>query len=360
MPSKVSIIVPVYNAERYLRQCLDSITGQTLREIEIICINDGSTDSSPAILEEYARKDPRFILIHQNNSGPAAARNAGIEKASGEYLAFLDADDFFAASMLEKMYSRALKTLADITVCLSKIYDDATGRFSRNSLSIKECPGKAVYSYKDIHGRFDFLMWWAWDKLFKKAFIDKNDLRFQDIPRYEDAYFVLIALYKAERITVVRNVLALYRAPRKDSLSATQERAPASFYKASRKIRAELEKMAVGRAGDFSEVLVRYTVWVVKESLRILGFLAEPQAFAEFYRILQDHVFREYTIDARHERYFDDPGPYEEIQKILSLTPLEYLFISQRNLKRKLLSPSYRIGRSVTWLPRKLREVIGG
>ena len=98
---KVSVIVPVYNAQSHLRQCLDSIMGQTLREIEILCVDDGSTDGSAQILEEYKGCDPRLHVIMQENIGAGAARNRGLAEASGEYLSFLDADDFFEPDMLE-------------------------------------------------------------------------------------------------------------------------------------------------------------------------------------------------------------------------------------------------------------------
>ena len=98
----VSVIIPVYNSEKYLRQCLDSICAQTLREIEIICIDDGSTDGSADILEDYRKKDSRVTVIRQNNAGAGAARNKGLDISRGRYLSFLDADDFFEMSMLEE------------------------------------------------------------------------------------------------------------------------------------------------------------------------------------------------------------------------------------------------------------------
>ena len=98
----VSVIVPVYNAADYLAECLDSLLEQTLKEIEIICIDDGSTDSSLEILRSYEQRDSRVAVLKQNNAGPGAARNNGIEAARGEYLYFLDADDFCHAEFLEK------------------------------------------------------------------------------------------------------------------------------------------------------------------------------------------------------------------------------------------------------------------
>lgn len=107
--AKVSVIIPVYNVEKYLRECLDSVINQTLSDIEIICVNDGSTDNSLAILEEYAQKDTRIKIISKRNEGAGKARQAAIKKASGEYLAFLDGDDYYKSDFVEKMYASAKK-----------------------------------------------------------------------------------------------------------------------------------------------------------------------------------------------------------------------------------------------------------
>ena len=104
MNPKVSVVVPVHNTEQYLRQCLDSLVSQTLREIEIICVDDGSSDGSLAILQDYAALDSRVCIIEQESVGAGPARNAGLDAALGEYIAFLDSDDFFEPSMLEEAY----------------------------------------------------------------------------------------------------------------------------------------------------------------------------------------------------------------------------------------------------------------
>ena len=111
---KVSIIVPVYNTEPWLRECMDSLVNQTLKEIEIICVDDGSPDNCGKILDEYAKKDTRIIVIHQKNQGVSAARNAGLDVASGEYITFVDSDDYVDLNTYEKMYNLAKKDEIDI------------------------------------------------------------------------------------------------------------------------------------------------------------------------------------------------------------------------------------------------------
>ena len=111
--TKISIIVPVYNVEKYLKECLDSLINQTLEDIEIICINDGSTDNSLAILEEYQKKDSRIKVFSQKNQGVSAARNLGIEKATGEYLTFLDSDDRLELNTCEILYKETIAKNSD-------------------------------------------------------------------------------------------------------------------------------------------------------------------------------------------------------------------------------------------------------
>ena len=112
--NKISVIVPVYNVEPYLIECLESIINQTYRDLEIILIDDGSTDKSGDICEEYAKKDDRIIVIHQSNQGSASAKNAGLRKASGEYLAFVDSDDFLQEDAYEFMVRQLEEYHADI------------------------------------------------------------------------------------------------------------------------------------------------------------------------------------------------------------------------------------------------------
>ena len=121
---KVSVIIPVYNVEEYLRECLDSVVNQTLKEIEIICVDDGSTDNSLEILKEYAKKDSRITVITQQNLHAGVARNAGLAVARGEYLSFLDSDDFFELNMLEETYEVAKTENSDLTFYQYKNYNN--------------------------------------------------------------------------------------------------------------------------------------------------------------------------------------------------------------------------------------------
>lgn len=123
----VSVIIPVYNQEKYLRKCLDSVCNQSLQNIEVICVNDGSTDNSKEILENYAKQDSRIHILSQKNQGAGAARNLGMQVARGKYLSFLDSDDIFEPLMLETMVRAIEKDDADVLVCRADRFDTNTG-----------------------------------------------------------------------------------------------------------------------------------------------------------------------------------------------------------------------------------------
>ena len=121
---KVSVIMPIYNAEAYLHPAIDSVLDQTLKEIELICVDDGSTDRSLDIIKEYQKNDSRVRIITENNAGPSMARNKGLARARGEYVIFLDADDFSELTMLERLYETSVRDELDIAIARYDIYND--------------------------------------------------------------------------------------------------------------------------------------------------------------------------------------------------------------------------------------------
>ena len=129
----VSVIIPVYNACEYLRPALDSVIGQSMENIEIICIDDGSTDCSLEIVMEYQKRDPRVRIITETNAGPALARNNGLKRARGEYVIFLDADDFFEPNLILHLYERAKRDELDITIAGYDVYNSKKGFFAQNN-----------------------------------------------------------------------------------------------------------------------------------------------------------------------------------------------------------------------------------
>lgn len=223
---KVSAIIPVYNVAKYLRQCLDSLVGQTLRDIEIICVDDGSTDGSGAILDEYAAKDSRVRAIHQANAGAGAARNVGLNLARGDYLFFADPDDWMREDLLMSLHRCAASADADVVVAGYVKHANATGRESVQ-MPRREWPVKEVFSSCDIPTKiFNLSRHTVWDKLFKRAFVAGRKICFQQTPRFNDMFFCDCSLALAKRITVCRYAGYVHRIGRPGGLQATKSMTP--------------------------------------------------------------------------------------------------------------------------------------
>lgn len=238
---KISVIIPVYNVEKYLRECLDSVINQTLKDIEIICVDDGSTDDSLKILREYEQKDSRITLLQQENQYAGVARNNGLSLACGEYLLFLDSDDVFELNMFERLYNSSIQSNSDITLCHCRNYIEDTKEYEVNNLIIKEYLTSNNFSSKDMSKYiFQFCNGWAWDKLFKADLIKNNQLKFQALRQSNDTYFVYMALCLANKISVIDDVLINHRM-HSSSLEATRTKSPECFYKALVAVKKELE-----------------------------------------------------------------------------------------------------------------------
>ena len=212
---KISVIVPIYNACKHLRPALDSILAQTFKEIEIICVDDGSTDTSLDMLKIYQKMDNRIRIITETNAGPGHARNNGLRRARGKYVAFLDADDFFEPEMLEKLYNLAEENGLDIAITRYDIYDNKKGKFTANIESEhgKIFDGGAVTSKNEYP---DYILesttGAAWNKLFKKSFILEKNISFTtEAMIFEDVYFTVSALAFAERVARLPDVLVHHR-----------------------------------------------------------------------------------------------------------------------------------------------------
>lgn len=215
----ISIIVPVYNVEKYLKKCIDSILNQTFQNFEIIFVDDGSTDNSLKILEEYKEKISKIVILHQKNQGAGSARNAGIEVAKGKYLQFLDSDDFFERTMLEELYDHAEKYNADLTVCSSKNIDENNNIISDNNplfpINIEKIPFNIPFSWQDYPEEiFSMFAVIPWNKLYLRDLIIKNNIRFQNLTSSNDVAFSHISRICANKIVVFDKKLINYRATR--------------------------------------------------------------------------------------------------------------------------------------------------
>lgn len=221
---EISVIVPVYNADNYLEKTLNSILNQKFRNFELICVNDGSTDSSMEILKLYEKKDSRVVLLQQKKKGAGAARNFGFSIARGKYLIFLDSDALFSEELLLKTYEAAEKHQADIVAF-------NYSRFEENGKEI-QCHGVhddwlpqniKVFNYKDCpYCIMTVISPVPWNKLYRRDFVEKNNLKFEEISSTNDITLAAVSLACAERITYILDSLVRYRSGHSGTISSTK------------------------------------------------------------------------------------------------------------------------------------------
>ena len=204
--AKVSVIVPVYNVEKYLKRCLDSLINQTLSDIDIICINDGSKDSSLQILEQYAQKDSRIVIYNQENSGLSVARNTGLEHASGEYIGFVDSDDWVDLDFYEKLYNSAKNNNADIAVAdfIREHPNKKPKRLKLKEEKIYTTPEDKFMICK-VHREGC-----VWNKIYRTEFIKSINLKFVPKMYYEDRDFTIRSLYFSKKLVTTPNTYYRY------------------------------------------------------------------------------------------------------------------------------------------------------
>ncbi len=321
--TKISIVIPVYNVENYIEECLESILSQTFQDFEVICINDGSTDSSGNILDEFSQKDSRIKVFHCENKGAAQARNYGFTKAIGNYVLFFDSDDFLSErNCLELFYKKATESDADITICKSQRLNQTTGELKALESVIREefLNDKTVFSPRDISKHiFQFCIGWPWDKLYKRDFIQNNNLIFQDLRQSNDTFFVLFSLTKANKIATISNILITHRY-HNNSLAATRVKKPECFYLALKKLFNELKnsKNYKNFEQSFINYCTTFPLWHI-ESIK-------DEASKKVMIKLCKKLAKEIKIKTFNQEYFYDLEKYQKFNFYINQNPIKQKF----------------------------------
>ena len=358
--AKVSVIIPVYNVECFLRQCLDSIVNQTLREIEIICVNDGSTDESPEILAEYAANDGRFRIFAKKNEGlgAASARNYGLDNACGEYVSILDSDDFFELDFLEKMVQKADESSADIVICGGMEYDNRNGKKAKvaSILNAGVIPDKAVFSYRDCpNDIYQLSQGMAWNKLYRYEFLQKHNLRFQRIKYTDDAYFTFAYMVLAQKMAVINESLVYYRVSSGSSQTDGLARCPESSYLPYKALKASLIEWGIYDAVKQS---------FVNCATAFLRYFYEKINTYEAFKYLHDtfcnEVFQLLDIEGHDPDYFYDRRLYQWYKQVADHTAEELAFMAARSYGSDNTTASLRFQFPYDVIARDSRIVLYG
>lgn len=251
---KISVIVPVYNTGKYLEKCLESLINQTLKDIEIICIDDGSSDNSPEILKKFAQKDGRIKIITQKNQGQSVARNAGVRGSQGEYIGFIDSDDWADLEMFEKLYSNAKTYDSDVAMCSINVFNAQTVEFTDKDpymtldLFDKSFENRA-FNYRDVLGFLFRICVVPWNKIYKREFLTENDIFFPEGIFFEDNVFCTEVLIKSKSISIIKEPLVFYTRASETSTTTGDDVKKLDFFKVF-----ELEEKLLKDAGLYEEI----------------------------------------------------------------------------------------------------------
>lgn len=256
-----SIIVPVYNNEMYLRACLDSLLFQSFKDFEVICVNDGSDDHSLSILEEYADLDDRFIIINQSNSGPAKARNVGMEIGIGEYILFLDSDDYYAENTCERVYKEIQNKNNPEAVIFGTEIFPAVPRASEWHYKVLTTPDQFYDRIEEkVLLTTPYLKIYSWRCCYKHSFIKENNISFYVDFRYgEDALFMLETMCKLKGVSVISDKLYNYRHINSKSLMNQILKDNIKFCEVQLKILAKMLSVARENGISISTELMEYS-----------------------------------------------------------------------------------------------------
>lgn len=314
---KVSVVIPVYNVEDYLRQCLDSVANQTLRDIEIICVDDGSTDSSPAILAEYAAKDARIKVLTLGHANAGAARNAGIDAATGEYLGFVDSDDWCDPELFEKAYAKAKADDANVVSWGYRAVDTRTGKASEKRIPTGREPPLQPFCYA------------PWARIAKRDFIESSNLRFQEIARANDVYFCAMANALATSSSVIGESLYCYRTGTGTNLQSGNGETPDTILSAWIAISDGLAERGLREAhsAGFAQACVNTLFYT-------LNTISDAQAYGNFFRTLRELFVSDPRFSSISAEDVANPNSRAQLKWIRECeTPLEFLALTAKHYR---------------------------
>jgi len=314
MQNKVSIIVPIYNVEMYLEKCISSILKQTYQNIEVILVNDGSTDNSPSICKNFLNKDNRIVYISQKNCGLSSARNAGLDNATGEWILFVDSDDYLEINMVNELISLALEHSADIVSCnVFNVYENGKKSSDAKKAYIKEFSYielvKGLLTQEEI--RFE-----VWNKLWKKELI--SDVRFKIGQISEDIYFDHVVFKRSKKFVYTSKCLYNYLIKRPGNTRS-------SFKKNKMLLFDEIS--------DWYIDLKRECLFIEANYMAAIGAQFAASIYAEAKRKKQDSLILK-KLKARFDYFYTDGKKIRSFKiNIFYISPLIYYMFSLISVK---------------------------
>lgn len=366
---KVTILIPIYNAELYLKECLDSVVNQTLKDIEIICINDGSTDNSLKILKEYEQRDSRIKIISKPNSGYGHTMNVGLDNATGEYIGIVESDDFASPDMFNSLYNYAKTNNVDIVKSNYYAYESTLGKNTFMEVLPKKYYGRVISPIEN-HEVFRVRPS-IWSAIYNFKMLKENDIRFTQTPgaSYQDTAFNFKVWASAKRALLIKNAYLHYRIDNSDSsvkssskvfcvcdeyrsieefLNKNVER-KTQFEKLKNSLKYETYRWNLERiAPEFKYAFIRQMSIEFKQAAQeenLSKNYFSPEAWKNVNQIIRDP-----------DLYFKQRYKSAQTNDINKLdAELKALKIELNNVYN---SKSFKVGRMITAVPRKIRDIL--
>ena len=315
---KISVIIPVYNSAKYLATCLDSVIFQTYQNLEILCINDGSTDNSSDILQDYAKKDKRIKIFNTNHAGAAYARNYGMQQASGDYLSFVDSDDWLLLDLYDVFVSKIMTLDETLDIYMFNVTSYFEGRNDVIPLLFVDMDDwknnssdNQIYTFEDCKNPLARNLSVV-NKIYNKSFLAKNNIRFPDGKKYEDQYFAIKSFLHAKSILINDNVFYRYR--NYASGSQTTEISPKVFDI------FDIIKMIDKEITDLN----------LYEKYKYALFQYKYQTLFSYYKLCPSELRKQY-FDKMKEFLIQDSKRQLDINICLKLRNFEYFVVISQN-----------------------------
>lgn len=320
---KVSVVMPIYNAGDYLTRAIGDVLRQSLTELELICVNDGSTDNSLSIIKSFMKKDQRIKLINQQNAGTSVARNVGIEAAVGQYIIFLDADDFYEKDLLKLLYEAAEKDNLDVAVARFDIYNDNQNKYS---LPMEE-PHSGIFVDGSVSSKNeypDFILssttGYVWNKLFRTTFVKNMELAFDpELYVFEDVCFVCSALALAERVAKIDDILIHHRVYSEQS----RARLFRKYYSQVPVVYKKLKDFLMQR-GLYIPLKKGYLNFSAGRCYRIYNLLWDDGK-ERLWNLLHEEYYAEFNWHQHEKTDFESLEVYEFVANVALYSYSEYL-----------------------------------
>ena len=357
MSVAISVVVPVYNASRYLGQCIDSLINQSFTDVEFIFVDDGSTDDSVEIIRGYQKRDNRIILLQQGNLHAGVARNNGMRQATGKYIIFLDSDDFFDLNMLKEVYDCAEKNQVEVVLFGYRKYDDVQHKVTSHNLRQGLYFPKGVFSAADLGDRVYSLINPApWNKLFLKSFVDTHHLQFDALKKCNDAFFTYMAIAWAERMFFIDKRYVNYRINNQSSLQGARNKDRKTYIDVGMSVKKGL--INAGKyTGDLRKAAIQYAQHVVG-----MGIIPPytRDALEDYYLYAKKHLIPD---------LFDSPSDFDKcytVKNIYESSDFCDFLWKQLQSEKKDKNENYvsisryeaRIGRTLLSIPKKILGIV--